>query len=103
MNNSDNLRINVIPPKDKYGNIPNLPELPESDIIYEGFFTTKLINKQPLTQPLAQRLKSAFKKVNYAPIQGAHCKANLYNQFSETALEDIITQLIELGVTFKKL
>ena len=98
MNNSDSLRMNIIPPKDKYGNIPKLPEPPEPDIIYEGFFTTKIVNKPPL----AQRLKSAFKKVNYAPVHGAQCKANLYNQFSESALDEIISQLIQLGITIKE-
>ena len=47
------------------------------------------------------KLEVAFKHINYKPIAGAACHANLYNQFSETALEDIITQLIEFGVTFK--
>lgn len=98
MNNSDSLRMNIIPPKNKDGIIPKLPEPPESDIIYEGFFTTKIVNKPPL----AQRLKSAFKKVNYAPVQGAQCKANLYNQFSESALNEIISQLIQLGITIKE-
>ena len=98
MNNSDNLRMNIIPPKNKDGIIPKLPELPRSDVIYEGFFTTKIVNKSPL----AQRLKSAFKKVNYTPVQGAQCKANLYNQFSESALDEIISQLIQLGITIKE-
>ena len=83
---------------DSDGIIPKLPEPPEPDIIYEGFFTTKIVNKPPL----AQRLKSAFKKVNYAPVQGAQCKANLYNQFSESALDEIISQLIQLGITIKE-
>lgn len=47
------------------------------------------------------KLEVAFKHINYRPIKGAACKANLYNQFSEAALEDIITQLLEFGVTFK--
>lgn len=97
MNNSDSLRMNIIPPKNKDGIIPKLPEPPESDIIYDGFFTTKIVNKLPL----AQRLKSAFKKINYAPVHGAQCKANLYNQFSESALDEIISQLIQLGITIK--
>lgn len=82
---------------ERHGIIPKLPGLPESDIIYEGFFTTKIVNKLPL----AQRLKSAFKKINYAPVHGAQCKANLYNQFSESALDEIISQLIQLGITIK--
>ena len=52
--------------------------------------------------PIAHRLKVAFKKVNYAPVQGAQCKANLYNQFSESALDEIISQLIQLGITIKE-
>ena len=91
----NDLRMNIIPPKNKYGIIPKLPEPPEPDIIYEGFFTTKIINKPPL----AQRLKSTFKKVNYSPIEGAQDKVNLYNQFSESALNEIIKQLIKLGVS----
>ena len=47
------------------------------------------------------KLRAAFKLVNYTPINGAVCKANLYNQFSEYALDDILNQLIDLGVTFK--
>lgn len=96
MNNSDSLRINIIPPKNKDGIIPKLPEPPEPDYINE-VFTTKIVNKPPL----AQRFKSAFKQVNYAPVQGAQCKANLYNQFSESALDEIISQLIQLGITIK--
>lgn len=45
------------------------------------------------------RLRVAFKQVNYAPVEGATCKANLYNQFSDYALDDILNQLIKLGVT----
>lgn len=98
MSNSDSLRMNIIPPKNKDGIIPKLPEPPEPDIIYEGFFTTKIVNKPSL----AQRLKSAFKQINYAPVQGAQCKVNLYNQFSESALDEIISQLIQLGITIKE-
>lgn len=47
------------------------------------------------------RLRVAFKHVNYTPIYGAVCKANLCNQFSEYALDDILDQLIKLGVTIK--
>ena len=50
---------------------------------------------------MAHRLKVAFKQVNYAPVKGAQCKANLYNQFSESALDEIISQLIQLGITIK--
>lgn len=49
--------------------------------------------------PIAHHLKAAFKQINYAPVKGAQCKANLYNQFSESALDEIISQLIQLGIT----
>lgn len=51
--------------------------------------------------PMTHRLKVAFKQINYAPVKGAQCKANLYNQFSESALNEIISQLIQLGITIK--
>lgn len=44
------------------------------------------------------KLENVFKQVNYRPVNGAACRANLYNQFSETAIDEIITQLLELGV-----
>lgn len=58
-----------------------------------------LIDSHMDDSPMIHRLKVAFKQVNYAPVKGAQCKANLYNQFSESALDEIISQLIQLGVT----
>ena len=59
--------------------------------------SVSLINGHIDDSAVAHRLKVAFKHVNYTPVQGAQCKANLYNQFSESALNEIIKQLIKLG------
>lgn len=74
--------------------------LPENNIGTMG--PVSLINGHMDDSPMAHRLKVAFKKVNYAPVHGAQCKANLYNQFSESALDEIISQLIQLGITIKE-
>ena len=74
--------------------------LPENNIGTMG--PVSLIDGHMDDSPIAHRLKVAFKQINYAPVQGAVCKANLYNQFSESALNEIISQLIQLGITIKE-
>lgn len=70
---------------------------PKNNIGITG--SVSLIDGHMDDSPVAHHLKVAFRQVNYAPVQGAQCKANLYNQFSESALDEIISQLIQLGVT----
>lgn len=67
---------------------------------YSG--SVSLINGHVDDTPEMHKLKQIFKQVNYAPVVGARCTANLYNQFSESALNDIVIQLINLGVEVKE-
>ena len=63
--------------------------------------SVSLINGHMEDSNLRRKLKLAIKNIDYSPVPGA-LKVNLYNQFSESALEEIIDQLIMLGVTFKE-